>query len=47
MSDPSRNNQNRLNNPVSAYNFKLEIDGIQVAGFSEITGLNAETKLNH
>ncbi|NLL15445.1 MAG: phage tail protein [Fibrobacter sp.] len=45
MSDPSRNNQNRLNNPVSAYNFKLEIDGIQVAGFSEITGLNAETEV--
>lgn len=28
--------------PYARFNFKLEIDGITVAGFTEVTGLNAE-----
>lgn len=44
-SDSSQGNETVLKNPVGAYNFKLEIDGIQVAGFSEISGLNAETEV--
>jgi phage tail-like protein len=29
--------------PYASYNFRLEIEGMQVAGFSECTGLNNET----
>jgi phage tail-like protein len=29
--------------PYANFNFMLEIDGITVAGFSEVTGLNAES----
>lgn len=29
--------------PYSAFNFTVEIDGVTVAGFSECTGLNTET----
>lgn len=32
----------RATDPFSSYNFKLEIEGITVAGFSEVTGLNSE-----
>lgn len=31
--------------PFSAYNFLVEIDGIIVGGFSEISGLNIETEV--
>jgi phage tail-like protein len=31
--------------PFASQNFKLEIQGITVAGFSECTGLNAETNI--
>jgi phage tail-like protein len=31
------------NDPYGAFNFIVEIDGIAVAGFSECSGLNAET----
>lgn len=31
------------NDPYSAFNFLVEIDGVTVAGFSELTGLNTET----
>ena len=33
----------RDTDPYASYNFRLEIDGINVAGFSECSGLNAET----
>jgi phage tail-like protein len=33
----------RETDPYASYNFLLEIDGITKAGFSEVTGLNAET----
>ena len=29
--------------PYSAFNFRVEIDGITVAGFSECSGLTTET----
>jgi phage tail-like protein len=29
--------------PYASYNFQLEIEGLQVAGFTECTGLNTET----
>ncbi len=32
----------RLIDPLASFNFKLEIAGITVAGFSECTGLNTE-----
>lgn len=35
----------RNNDPFLTFRFKLEIDNIQVAGFSEVTGLNMETKV--
>ena len=31
--------------PYAAFNFKLEIEGITVAGFSEVTGLNQESNV--
>jgi phage tail-like protein len=31
------------NDPFSAFNFLVEIDGVTVAGFSECSGLNTET----
>lgn len=31
------------NDPYSAFNFTVEIDGVTVAGFSECSGLSAET----
>lgn len=31
------------NDPYSAFNFLVEIDGVTVAGFSECSGLNTET----
>ena len=31
--------------PYASFNFKLEIDGITVAGFSEVTGLNQESNV--
>jgi phage tail-like protein len=31
------------NDPFSAFNFLVEIDGVTVAGFSECAGLNAES----
>ncbi|HEX8475992.1 MAG TPA: phage tail protein [Pyrinomonadaceae bacterium] len=32
----------RTTDPFASYNFRLEIDGITIAGFSEVTGLNSE-----
>jgi phage tail-like protein len=37
MAAPNRND------PYKAFNFLVEIDGIQVAGFTECTGLSTET----
>jgi phage tail-like protein len=37
MASPSRND------PYKAFNFRVEIDGIQVAGFTECSGLSTET----
>lgn len=31
------------NDPLSAFNFLVEIDGVTVAGFAECSGLNTET----
>ena len=31
------------NDPYAAFNFRVEIDGITVAGFSECSGLTTET----
>lgn len=31
------------NDPYGAFNFTVEIDGVTVAGFSEISGLNSES----
>jgi phage tail-like protein len=33
------------NDPYTAFNFVLEIDGLKVAGFSEVSGLNTETDI--
>ncbi len=33
------------NDPYSAFNFLVEIDGVTVAGFSEASGLNNETDI--
>jgi phage tail-like protein len=35
----------RATDPFASFNFKLEIDGITVAGFSEVTGLNQESNV--
>lgn len=35
----------RPTDPFANFNFKLEIDGITVAGFSEVTGLNQESNV--
>ncbi|MTI85734.1 MAG: phage tail protein [Firmicutes bacterium] len=37
--------QKRKGDPYGAYRFRVEIRGIQVAGFSEIRGLEAETEV--
>ncbi len=31
--------------PFGSFNFKLEIDGVTAAGFSEVTGLDTETEV--
>jgi phage tail-like protein len=31
--------------PLASFNFKLEIEGITIAGFSEVTGLNSESNV--
>ncbi len=35
----------RATDPYASFNFLLEIDGIAKAGFSEVTGLNAEANI--
>lgn len=35
----------RNTDPLASYRFKLELSGIQAAGFSECTGLQIETKI--
>jgi len=35
----------RPTDPVASFNFKLEIEGITFAGFSEVTGLNQESNV--
>jgi phage tail-like protein len=35
----------RATDPLASFNFILEIDGIVKAGFSEVTGLNAEANV--
>jgi phage tail-like protein len=35
----------RDTDPFASFNFSLEIDGITKAGFSEVTGLNAEVNI--
>lgn len=35
----------RTTDPFASFNFKLEIEGITVAGFSEVTGLNSESNV--
>jgi phage tail-like protein len=35
----------RVTDPFASFNFLLEIDGIVKAGFSEVTGLNAESNV--
>ena len=35
----------RAIDPFASFNFKLEIEGITVAGFSEVTGLNQESNV--
>lgn len=32
----------RATDPFASFNFRLEIEGITIAGFSEVTGLNSE-----
>jgi conserved hypothetical phage tail region protein len=32
--------------PYLAFNFKVEIDGLQVGGFNEVTGLQVEVEVN-
>ena len=36
---------NPRNDPYGAFNFIVEIDGVQVAGFAEVTGLQVETEI--
>ena len=35
----------RATDPFASFNFKLEIEGITVAGFNEVTGLNQESNV--
>lgn len=35
----------RATDPYASFNFLLEIDGVAKAGFSEVTGLNAESNV--
>jgi phage tail-like protein len=35
----------RPTDPFASFNFKLEIEGITIAGFSECTGLNSESNV--
>ena len=35
----------RATDPFASFNFKLEIEGITIAGFSEVTGLNQESNV--
>ncbi|HEX8174245.1 MAG TPA: phage tail protein [Pyrinomonadaceae bacterium] len=35
----------RPTDPLASFNFKLEIEGITIAGFSEVTGLNSESNV--
>jgi phage tail-like protein len=35
----------RANDPLASFNFKVEIQGITIAGFSECTGLNSESNV--
>ncbi|MDQ3806330.1 MAG: phage tail protein [Acidobacteriota bacterium] len=35
----------RATDPFASFNFKLEIEGITIAGFSECTGLNSESNV--
>ena len=35
----------RPTDPFASFNFKLEIDGITIAGFSEVTGGNSESNV--
>ena len=35
----------RATDPFASFNFKLEVEGITVAGFSEVTGLNQESNV--
>lgn len=35
----------RPTDPFASFNFKLEIEGITIAGFSEVTGLNSESNV--
>lgn len=35
----------RPTDPFASFNFKLEVEGITVAGFSEVTGLNQESNV--
>lgn len=35
----------RETDPYASFNFRLEVDGIIKAGFSEVTGLNAESNV--
>lgn len=35
----------RETDPYASFNFRLEVDGIVKAGFSEVTGLNAESNV--
>ena len=35
----------RPSDPFASFNFKLEIEGITIAGFSEVTGLNTESNI--
>ncbi len=37
--------QERKEDPYGAFNFKVEIDGIIVGGFSEVSGLRIETEV--
>ncbi|HVF50280.1 MAG TPA: phage tail protein [Pyrinomonadaceae bacterium] len=35
----------RAIDPFATFNYRVEIDGITIAGFSEVTGLNTETNV--
>ena len=36
---------NKYQDPYRAYNFVVEIEGLQIGGFSEVTGLSSEIEL--